>query len=299
MSSRNAPCYCGSGRRFKECHGNLAADIRPRASETVDFVVAGAQRGGTTALDRYLREHPGISMGKTRKELHFFDHEEYFSEPDVAYAGYHAHFELRQPGQLRGDATPSYMYWWPAAERLARYNPALKVVVVLRNPITRAHSHWNKERQRGREALPFMAALEAEAARARAALPLQNRRASYAERGFYVAQLERIWRYFPVAQTLILRSEALQYAPAATLGRLAGFLGVAPFGAVTPRSVNARTYDAPIGRDAWTFLATAFTAEIRALEHMLEWDCAEWLVPPAFTDPPGSASGHAANVGPP
>lgn len=282
MSLRNAPCHCGSGRRFKECHGSLAASTPARPPDTVDFVVAGAQRGGTTALDRYLRQHPGLSMGKTRKELHFFDHEEHFAGPDVDYAGYQAHFELRKPGQLRGDATPSYMYWWPAAERMAKYNPALKIVVVLRNPITRAHSHWNKERLRGREPLSFMAALEAEAARARAALPLQNRRTSYAERGYYFGQLERLWRHFSVAQTLVLRSEALQDAPAATLARLAEFLGVVPFGPVTPASVNARTYDAPMEREAWAWLAAAFTPEIRTLEQHLGWDCAAWLEPPAF-----------------
>ncbi len=280
MSQRNAPCHCGSGRRFKECHGSFAASMPARPPDTVDFVVAGAQRGGTTALDRYLRQHPGISMGKTRKELHFFDHEEYFGGSDVDYAGYHAHFELRKPGQLRGDATPSYMYWWPAAERMAKYNPALKIVVVLRNPITRAHSHWNKERLRGRESLSFVDALEAEAARARAALPLQNRRTSYAERGYYTSQLERLWRHFPVAQTLILRSEALQDAPADTLARLAGFLGAAPFPPVAPASVTSRTYDAPMGREAWTLLAAAFTPEIRALEKCLGWDCAAWLEPP-------------------
>jgi len=289
MSQRNAPCPCGSVRRYKECHGSLAASMPARPRDTVDFVVAGAQRSGTTALDRYLRRHPEISMGKTRKELHFFDHEEQFAGPDVDYAGYHAHFELRRPGQLRGDATPSYMYWRPAAERMARYNPALKIVIVLRNPITRAHSHWNKERQRGREALPFMAALEAETARARAALPLQDRRTSYAERGYYVDQIERLWRHFPVAQTLILRAEALQDAPAATLSRLAAFLGVAPFGPVAPESVNARTYDAPMSRDAFTFLAAAFTAEIRALEKLLGWDCTAWLEPPDAASPAAPA----------
>ncbi len=176
MPSRNALCPCGSGRRFKQCHGRLAGDGAADAREKVDFVIAGAQRSGTTTLDLYLREHPDVAMPWTRKELHFFDGEQHFRSEPVDYRVYHANFTARAPGQLRGDATPSYMYWQPTPARMARYNPALKIVVVLRNPITRAYSHWNKEWRRGRETLPFMEALRAEPERARAALPLQIRR---------------------------------------------------------------------------------------------------------------------------
>jgi len=283
MSERNAPCPCGSGKRYKHCHGLLVSEAAPMDADLVDFVVAGAQRGGTTALDAYLREHPGVSMGATRKELHFFDHEEHFKREPVDYAGYHTHFRPRQPGQLRGDATPSYMYWRPAAQRLARYNPALKVIVILRDPFTRARSHWNKERQQGRETLSFLAALQAEAARAEAALPLQNRRTSYAERGLYVEQIVRLWQHFPRGQTLILRSEALQSAPAATLAQIAAFLGLPDFPAIAPRSVNARDYDRGFERAEWDYLAARFVPEIDALERLLGWDCSAWRSPPRAT----------------
>jgi hypothetical protein len=253
------------------------------AGDTVDFIVAGTQRGGTTALDHYLRQHPAIGMPVTRKELHFFDHEEHFRGEPVDFVAYHANFNPRRPGQLRGEVTPIYMYWKPAAERLARYNAALKIIVVLRNPITRAHSHWNKERQqRGRETLPFLEALRAEDDRARAALPLQDRNRSYTERGFYVGQLQRLWRHFPVEQTLILRSEALKAQPEVTLTRIADFLGLAPFARIAPKVFNARTYAQPMQRREWEFLAATFLDEIHELERLLEWDCAQWLRRPEF-----------------
>ena len=294
MNDRNAPCPCGSGRRYKHCHGRLSAADVTRAADviaygvganavldpTLDFVVAGTQRGGTTALDLYLREHPGIDMPRTRKELHFFDHDEHFTGPHVNYDGYHAHFGARAPGQTRGEVTPSYMDWPPAAERLARYNPALKLIVLLRNPIARAYSHWNKERERGREALPFLDALRAEVARMRELPPRQARRFAYAGRGFYGAQLDRLARHFPADQMLLLRSEALSAAPADTLGRVAEFLAVAPFPAVAPKIANAKAYEAPMPREAWFYLATVFRDEIAALERRLGWDCAAWREPP-------------------
>jgi hypothetical protein len=292
--SRNDLCDCGSGERYKHCHGRLSAADVTRAADviayggdvnaglrpTLDFVVAGTQRGGTTALDLHLREHPGVDMPRTRKELHFFDHDEHFGGAVVNYDGYHAHFGPRAPGRKRGEVTPSYMDCPAAAERLARYNPALNVIVLLRNPITRAYSHWNKEREGGRETLPFLDALRAEAARMRDMPPRQARRYAYAGRGFYGAQLDRLARHFPAEQRLVLPSEALQAAPADTLGRIAGFLGIAPFLATAPRIANGRPYAAPMPSEAWFHLAAVFRDEIGALERRLGWNCAAWLEPP-------------------
>ena len=283
MQLRNAPCPCGSGRRFKHCHGLLARDGSASGADTVGFVIAGAQRAGTTVLDLYLREHSGIAMARTRKELHFFDNEEHFRVEPVDYAPYHSNFAARLPSQLRGEATPSYMYWEPAAARMARYNPALKIIIVLRNPITRAHSHWNKEWQRGRETLPFLDALQAEPERARSALPLQIRRASYADRGFYTRQLRRLWSHFPVDQTLILRSEALQTEPEAPLDRIADFLELGRFPRIAPKTANVRQYEHPIRPDEWEYLAAIYAAEIQELERLLGWDCSQWREAPHAT----------------
>jgi len=68
-------------------------------------------------------------MPITRKELHFFDDDKRFRDAEVDYATYHANFAPRRAGQLRGEVTPSYLFWLPAAERLARYNPLMKIIV--------------------------------------------------------------------------------------------------------------------------------------------------------------------------
>jgi hypothetical protein len=282
--ARNALCPCGSGKRFKHCHGEARDAVD---DDLVDFVVAGAQRSGTTSLDLHLRRHPAISMPVTRKELHFFDDDKRFRDVEVDYAGYHANFAPQRTGQLRGEVTPSYLFWPPAAERLARYNPSMKIIVVLRNPIERAHSHWNKERQRGREALSFLAALEAERSRAEASPSGHDRRTSYLARGRYATQLRRLWRHFPVAQTLVLRAEALSHDPVATLGSIAQFLRMPPFPRTDPVAANVRSYERPMRRDEWEWLATRLTPEIRDLEALLGWDCAAWLVPPRFDAPAG------------
>jgi hypothetical protein len=268
---RNESCPCGSGRRYKDCHGNLAA-----APQKVAFVIAGTQKGGTTALASYLYEHAEIGM-PTVKEVHFFDNEEHFTSDAVDYARYHAYFNPAVRTRLLGDATPIYMYWASAPERIHRYNPAMKLIMLLRNPVTRAYSQWNMERERHRDPLQFEQAIRAEQERSREALPLQDRLYSYVDRGFYSEQIRRIWRYFPPEQTLVLKSEELQHTPDAALARITDFLGVARFPPVEPRRVHARPYESPMSSEARDYLRGIFAAEIRNLEHMFGWDCADWL----------------------
>ncbi|MGB7755383.1 MAG: hypothetical protein WBL23_04905, partial [Salinisphaera sp.] len=95
-----------------------------------------------------------------------------------------------------GEATPIYMYWHDAPRRMWEYNPNMKLIVVLRNPIDRAFSHWNMEKSRNAESLSFWDAIQNEEPRCKEALPYQHRTYSYVDRGFYLEQLRRLWRYF-------------------------------------------------------------------------------------------------------
>lgn len=245
-------------------------------TDKVGFVVAGTQKGGTTALDAYLREHPELCLPR-RKELHFFDTDHFFAAEPIDYRPYHAAF-APSPGQrLLGEVTPAYLYWPTAAQRIARYNPAMKLIVVLRNPITRAFSHWNMARQLKREPLPFLDAVRAEPQRLQE-LPLDRaKRYTYVERGFYAQQLRRLGQYFPPAQVLVFKSEELQGQPAAMLARIATFLGIAPFPPVEEKTVQAREYQEAMSEDDKRYLVAVFEPEIRELERLLGWDCSAWL----------------------
>lgn len=203
----------------------------------VAFLIAGVQKGGTTALFDYLNEHPGLSLPAI-KEAHFFDDEgQDWSAPD--YARYHAGFQADDAarGRLRGEATPIYVYWPRCLERIAAYNPAMKLILVFRDPIERAWSHWKMEYARGAETRPFSWCVRE--GRARVAddpsAPGHHREYSYVERGFYGAQAARVLELFPREQVLFLRSEDLRSAPEQILRKVCDFLNAPPFGVVNPR----------------------------------------------------------------
>ena len=124
----------------------------------IGFIICGTQKGGTTALDRYLRLHPEICMAN-KKEVHFFDSDKYFQKQNPDFSKYHFHFNPKDHHKIIGEATPIYMYWENAIKRIHNYNPNMKLIAVLRNPTARAFSHWNMERDKGRENRTFLTAI--------------------------------------------------------------------------------------------------------------------------------------------
>lgn len=243
----------------------------------VNFVVAGVQKAGTSAVDAYLRVHPEICMAG-KKEVHFFDRSRFFiGAPN--YFAYHTYFSPNKSHQLVGEATPIYAYWDASIQRIWKYNPKMKVILVLRSPIDRAYSHWNMERQRGFETLPFIEAIEKEGQRCREMLPGQHRVYSYLDRGWYSEQLRRIWRFFPKEQTKIIKYEALLSSPNEVMEGVWKFLGVTPC-AVEKKIVHARSYESKMSNVEFELLRDHFKHEIMQIESMLGWDCSDWLTAP-------------------
>lgn len=254
---------------------NARGLLLPRPKPLINFIVCGVQKGGTTALDKFLRDHTEVQMSK-RKEVHYFDNEEYFRGIKPNYYHYHANFTVGLNEKLYGESTPVYAHWDPAIRRIWEYNSAIKLILVLRNPVDRAYSHWNMIVQRGAESLDFHQAIRSEIDRCRAALPLQHRLYSYVSRGFYSEQIRRIWRFFPQDQVLILKSEDLKERNALTLEKVAAFLGIGKFPVINEVSVHSRSYSAPMAAEDREYLYQIYKWEIFKLEDMLNWDCRDW-----------------------
>ena len=275
----------------------LLIDDASELERPIDFMIVGAQKAGTTALFESLRAHPQIDMAE-EKELHFFDNDELFGSERMGADGmgaeafvagsygaklpqlhaYHERFPKVRANALRGEATPIYMYWAPAMQRLWQYSPWLRLIVLLRSPIERAYSHWQMETQRCQETLDFVTAIREERERSRSALPSQHRIFSYADRGFYCEQLRRIWRYFPPEQTLVLRSDELRLTPKLVLSRVFHFLGVEDSSNLcVAEACFEGNYAGPMSVEARELLCELFEFEIKQLERLLGWELSEWL----------------------
>ncbi len=242
---------------------------------TVSFLVAGVQKGGTTSLHLWLDQHPGLVLAPL-KELHFFDDDAAFAG-DPPFADYEAQFDPDRPAGLpRGESTPAYLWWPGALERIAAYNPAMKLIVLLRCPMRRAWSQYRMNRKRGEDRLDFADAIRAEASRiAEGSEAL--RRFSYVARGRYAAQVARARDLFPAAQLLVLKSEDFRAAPQAGLEGVCRFLGVDPIAFDVGEEWHVGPDLGPLPEDAAALLRETFREEVAAVEAMLGWDCSDWL----------------------
>ncbi|MGI9115806.1 MAG: sulfotransferase family protein [Chthoniobacterales bacterium] len=246
-----------------------------RPVERLDFIVAGAQKSGTTALNYYLKRDPRIAL-PVRKELHFFDNDAFFTGSTVvSYYRLHEMFPLAPAGSIAGENTPNYLYSPPALPRIRDYNPAIKLIILLRNPIDRAFSQWNMQRVRGIEPLDFLDAISAEPNRLTQLDPEQRRKFAYVDRGRYGVQLSRALHLFPPRQLLILKYEEFRAHQPEVVEKVFRFLGLSP---VAFRHIEAHdiAYKRRIRAGERVAVHELLRDDIARLEQLLNWDCSNW-----------------------
>lgn len=236
----------------------------------VDFIIVGAQKAGTTAIDHYLRQHGDVSMA-VRKEVHFFDG----AARDVAsLAGYHSFFQFWRRRRLYGEATPCYMAAPGAIERIVSYNPDVKLLVSLRDPVDRAYSAWNMERQRNREQRTFLTAIEEEIATLNSLSEPVEYRAYYLGRSLYCRQLDAMFSAIDSSRVLVVRNEKLRAGDAEEYAKICAFLGI-EFLPPRHRSVHAREYARTISDREREVAYRFLQPDMERLGTLLSWNLAE------------------------
>ncbi|HEU5227212.1 MAG TPA: sulfotransferase domain-containing protein [Ktedonobacteraceae bacterium] len=224
-----------------------------------DFIIIGAQRGGTTSLYAYLSQHPQIAPA-VMKEVHFFDNN---FQKGVSW--YRAQFpsivekylatNVGKQDFITGEASPYYLFHPHVPQRVAKLVPYVRLIVLLRNPVDRAYSHYYHEVELGRETLSFEEALAQEEARtheesARIAAEKHYRsynhqNYTYLARGIYANQLERWLSLFPREQLLVIKSEDFYADPDSIFQQTQAFLNVRPMEHKPPqwyKQYNNSTY---------------------------------------------------------
>lgn len=189
-----------------------------------DFIIAGAQKCGTSSLHNYLVQHPRL-LAASIKEVHFFDGGldpgwDKYADGESLYRSY---FPLRSTVKKKNalcfEASPDYLFNPLAAERMATLVPDARIIVLLRDPVERAISHYFHELRRGRESQPIEQAFALEDERIGSAIKNGNYKdtrfinLSYKTRGRYAEQLQRLFNYFPRENVKIFEAESFYENP--------------------------------------------------------------------------------------
>lgn len=238
--------------------------------------MVGAQKSGTTSLNYCLSQHPNICTGE-KKECHFFDNDTIFTGDHIDYDAYHAMFNPNEQCRVIGECTPSYLYWGDSLARIKRYNPDMKIICVLRNPVDRAYSQWQMEHNRQFETLGFEDAILLEGERLEIeGIKGQHLIYSYLDRGFYAWQVKKMLNIFDREQILFIKAEDMREDMAVTMYEVFRFLELEYY-QVDETAQHLGDYKKSLNPQLRNQLIDVFRHDIQELEVVLKWKCNDWL----------------------
>jgi len=193
---------------------------------SVDFLIIGAAKCGTTSLYNYLIQHPQV-LPAIQKEVHYFDFN-YYRGLDW----YKNQFPEKVASKIIGEASPFYLYHPLVPEKVFKLLPQTKLIILLRDPVERAISDYFYTKP----GMDFESALQKEVEIVKPELDKINnkqsydinliRKYSYLTRGIYIEQIKRWRQYFAQEQMLILIYEDLCNDPKDTVNKVFKFLGL-------------------------------------------------------------------------
>lgn len=254
-----------------------------------DFVIVGAMKCGTTSLFQYLAQHPDIIVSK-KKEIHYFD---------FGYSNGLKWYRRQFPTKIQkikrqlsgrrtvtGEASPYYMFHPHACKRMAALLPDAKLIVLLRNPVDRAFSHYYNEIRHERESLALEEAFEAEPERLAGEVEkmmedekyfsFHHGHHAYLARGIYIEQIRQVREYYPEDQLLVLDSDLLFSEPQQTCNHVFHFLGLPPWGIQEFKVHNPGQYKNPMSPELRKKLVAYYSPHNKALYEYLgtrfDWD---------------------------
>jgi len=228
---------------------NMDKWVAPENAKVADFIICGAMKCGTTTLHGILNKHPKIFIPE--KEVNFFDMDDLFQHPDFNHyherewqhndlpkqpekywQWYSQKFEGASEDQLMGEDSTTYFASTEAAKRIAKQNKAIKLIVMLRNPVERAYSHYWHLVRTGRATYNFEDTL-------------QFNPFSILNRSMYLQQLENLYKFIPKEQVKVIVFENFFKNKEDEIKRVCQFLDVdhnsLPAGAYDLHENTART----------------------------------------------------------
>ncbi len=217
-----------------------------------DFFIVGAAKAGTTSLYEHLRSAPGVHMSPV-KEPHYFAPNVWTDQPDkkvVDPAAYRALFQWADEKDAVGEASPFYL-WDPDSPALIKEMvPQARVIMMLRDPVERAFSHYLMEVGSGSETLSFYEALQANARQSDGTWGVGRH---YLEMGQYSKQVRRYLDRFGDSKIKVIFFEDFKEDAKAIVEEILRFLGVEGRDIILEAKVH-NAFAAPRGRWARHFI---------------------------------------------
>jgi len=207
-----------------------------------NFIIVGAPKAGTTSLYHYLSEHPEVFMSEP-KEMNFFSREE-IEDQGLYYADFKAKdmqsyerlFDGVKEEKAVGEGSVSYLFYPNTPQKIKDVLPDVKIIILLRDPVERAFSHYLMDYRMGLVDLSFEDIVYQQSRHAQSHLFYQQ----FVELGMYYEQVKRYIDLFGQGQVKIYLQEDLRQNTEGVVQGLYQFLNIdATFLPNLERSHNA------------------------------------------------------------
>jgi len=249
-----------------------------------EFLIVGAEKAATTSLHYYLTQNPQL-ISPQFKEVPYFWNDAAYSKGDDWYERFFLTFGSKKYDKtVAFDATPANLYLPYVPERIKKYRSDMKIIILLREPVSRAYSAWNmlKENYDKYHSKSFKIVRQFIPAYIRNSPATQNMKTelfevpaypsfeevvakemdkikhgsphyepSFLRRGFYAEQIKRYYEHFPKEQILILSSKLLKTDLENQLNRILNFIDLPNYdwSKLEKQQKNAYKYSEPINTD--------------------------------------------------
>jgi hypothetical protein len=193
----------------------------------INFLIIGAQKAGTTSLLTNLDRLSEIYVPDDKEISCFYDDQQYNRRfIELPYEGY---FSKWSGEKYVGNAPVNTLFFAEhTANNIHRYNPSIKLITILRDPVERAYSAYWYFVRLGLEARSFDAAIEEETDILSHGTFRERCDFTYISHGYYYEQLLHFYKYFDRSQILVLFHQDLKHFPESTFNRVCVFLGLPP-----------------------------------------------------------------------
>lgn len=186
-----------------------------------DFYCVGAGKSGTTSLYEIFKQHPQVFLPSVKEPYYFVEdsiHQNRFDKQSYLQL-----YEDALPNQITGDFSPGYFISSEAASRIFKRNPAARIIIILREPVSRAFSDYLMYKQRGRTTLGFMDAIQQEINRIDRS---ETEDPFFVYTGCYGTHVQRFMDVFSRENILILFMEDLIKQPKILYANVCDFLEI-------------------------------------------------------------------------
>lgn len=258
----------------------IRGQTAPDRERLPSFIIPGAMKAGTTSLFGYLSGHPQLAASR-EKEVHYFDVN--FHRGARWYAGQFPRPRRGADGRprLSFESSPYYLFEPRVPARVHALLPDVKLVMLVRDPVDRAFSHYHNNRRLGRERLSFEEAIDAEEERLAGEeermladpgyVSLVHKRFSYLARGLYAEQLLRWRRFFAAEQMLVVDAGRLFADPRVVVAEVVSFLGLDPWTPTDCPPLNEGRHGDSMQPQTRTRLEAFFAPHEQRLVDLIGW----------------------------